>query len=76
MKKFKLLSLKNLVPQSKVTKQRKPATRLAARLTQPAYDDYEEEHDEDEEHDDDEDAEVDNDADAEDEDVDENAGGS
>jgi LysM repeat protein len=43
MKKFKLLSLKNLVPQSKVTKQRKPATRLAARLTQPAYDDYEEE---------------------------------
>ena len=43
MKKFKLLSLKNLVPQSKVTKQRRPATRLAARLTQPAYDDYEEE---------------------------------
>jgi LysM repeat protein len=43
MKKFKLLSLKNLVPQSKVTKSRKPATRLAARLTQPAYDDYEEE---------------------------------
>ena len=43
MKKFQLLSLKNLVPQSKVAKQRKPATRLAARLTQPAYDDYEEE---------------------------------
>jgi nucleoid-associated protein YgaU len=43
MKKFKLLSLKNLVPQSKVTKPRKPVTRLAARLTQPAYDDYEEE---------------------------------
>jgi LysM repeat protein len=43
MKKFKLLSLKSLVPQSKVTKPRKPATRLAARLTQPAYDDYEEE---------------------------------
>lgn len=43
MKKFKLPSLKSLVPQSKVTKPRKPATRLAARLTQPAYDDYEEE---------------------------------
>lgn len=43
MKKFQLLSLKSLVPQSKVAKQRKPATRLAARLTQPAYDDYEEE---------------------------------
>jgi LysM repeat protein len=43
MKKFKLLSLKSLVPQSKVPKPRKPATRLAARLTQPAYDDYEEE---------------------------------
>jgi LysM repeat protein len=43
MKKFKLPSLKSLVPQSKVAKPRKPATRLAARLTQPAYDDYEEE---------------------------------
>jgi LysM repeat protein len=43
MKKFKLLSLKSLVPQSKVPKPRKPATRLAARLTQPAFDDYEEE---------------------------------
>ena len=43
MKKFKLLSLKSLVPQSKVANQRKPVTRLAARLTQPAYDDYEEE---------------------------------
>jgi LysM repeat protein len=43
MKKFQLLSLKSLVPQSKVAKPRKPATRLAARLTQPAYDDYEEE---------------------------------
>jgi LysM repeat protein len=43
MKKLKLLSLKSLVPQSKVPKPRKPATRLAARLTQPAYDDYEEE---------------------------------
>lgn len=43
MKKFKLPSLKSLVPQSKVPKPRKPATRLAARLTQPAYDDYEEE---------------------------------
>jgi LysM repeat protein len=43
MKKLKLPSLKSLVPQSKVTKPRKPATRLAARLTQPAYDDYDEE---------------------------------
>jgi LysM repeat protein len=43
MKKFKLLSLKSLVPQSKVANQRKPVTRLAARLTQPAYDDYEDE---------------------------------
>jgi LysM repeat protein len=43
MKKFQLLSLKSLVPQSKVAKPRKPATRLAARLTQPAFDDYEEE---------------------------------
>jgi LysM repeat protein len=43
MKKLKLLSLKSLVPQSKVPKPRKPATRLAARLTQPAFDDYEEE---------------------------------
>ena len=43
MKKFKLLSLRSLVPQSKVANQRKPVTRLAARLTQPAYDDYEEE---------------------------------
>jgi LysM repeat protein len=43
MKKFKLANLKKLVPQSKVTKQKPPASRLAARLTQPAYDDYEEE---------------------------------
>jgi len=43
MKKFKLANLKKLVPQSKVPKQKRPAGRLAARLTQPAYDDYDEE---------------------------------
>ena len=43
MKKFKLPSVNRLFPQSNITKPRKPATRLAARLTQPAFDDYEEE---------------------------------